>query len=638
MARRVEATNDIALESKEACVRVGYYVDVAATHMHQAIGRKPRRRTALVNLGYHLRVHGVTSVAAWFFQLPAVVASPLPPQLLSLGGGHDTLHWRLRGLCPSDPDRFGAMRTFDVDLPTVAASKARAITSTPELLKHCGKLVAADMPSSVVLARENYSVLAADITDVAEVASALAAVEFNFAAPTMVLSECVVAYLSPEQGDELIGWAAATLSGPSIFVDYSPVGADDGFGATMMSHFTEFGTRLTSVSQYNTPVDQEQRCVKHGWNSSVSTLLTTILHILPPAERLRLLSLEMFDELEEFYLTCHHYTITVAANNLEGEIDIFGNAPLAVPACGGGGLVHPSTFVATWHPAPCLHAIDHRLWNAAATTTPCSSVLYFGGYGGDNQARCVGAGIINTVSGTTSTVENPPTDITVGCTLSAIGATNDALLFGGRASPAKPNNGLFHFSMMTATWLKVEHAVNGIPPPSARWRHTAAVVELASKWLFLVYGGRDMHGHVNDTTAIALCSPDLSSVRWCEVEQTGESPGLRHSHCAAMHHGQMIVYGGVSPQAVLGGLFTASVTVKEDGASAQMQWTELIVVPPLPPRFGHSCSPFGEHHMCVVGGVGKVPLHWSEQILLIVSWLQSLELPVGCLCFALVQN
>ena len=629
---RVSVTNDVALDSKAACARGGYTHDPAAVRMHAALGRTPRRRTALVSLGYAARVHCVTEAVAWFCQLKAVATHARAPQLIALGAGHDTMHWRVR-------DRTHAaarLRTFDLDLPSVARSKTDAVLSDGELLRACGavnraaaSIIRDDGPvqhddvsccssgaghdpsegrsaAAVLLDAEMYTVVAVDLTSVTAVHRALSELtSFDFDAPTIVLSECVLAYLPPVAADALVAWAAANLRGPACFVEHAPVDLDDGYGRQMDRHFGQFGTAV----RHERASTQSQCFVDLGWRSASTTLLGAVFDGMKARERARLLQLEVFDEHEELWLALQHYSIVVATSFVcavgpfddtiqddddddvrdqaregstvsdrdEGE----GTTEDVTSDAAGASLTPPvvatpvtPTMLALYKHSIDLDAVDIRRWNAAVTTLG-ADIVCFGGYGGAKQTRCGDTRIIDSRSGECTTLTTDPDhSATVSCTMVAIlsgNGTGDVsmLRFGGRASPAKPSNAVLRMSPENANWVDTPHSVRGAPPPSPRWRHTA--VGLGGGRIF-VYGGRNTDGHVADVAAVGLLMKD--DVVWCEMlagdgTAAGE-PGPRHSHCAA-HCGddRIVVYGGISPRAeILGGLFCGTVVwCYEDNAA-----------------------------------------------------------------------
>jgi O-methyltransferase involved in polyketide biosynthesis len=710
MARRVESaaalsrvavTNDVALDSKVACAHAGYTYDPAALRMYTALGKTLRRRTALVSLGYCVRVRSVTDVVTWFCEHESVgaVAHKKQPQLIALGAGHDTMHWRVRGRTHA----AAGLRTIDIDLPPVARSKAAAILSDPELLKACGAVqrgvhpctdtdadaIDADDSScedsgraAVLLVADSYAVVGVDVTDVGAVSRALSEIPwFDFDAPTIVMSECVLAYLHPDAADGVVAWAAASLRGAACFVEHAPVDLDDGYGKRMEDHFAGFGT---AVRRERGSV-QSRRFIELGWRSASTTYLSDVLDGMDADERARILRLEVFDEHEELWLALQHYTIVVATSfggvvgpyddlvrdikstversgvkgsgcGIErgdvvgearrGDAEVAAASAAAAAAC---TVTAASGLRAVWKPSVQLDTLELRRWNASVVTVN-ASIVCFGGYGGAKQTRCGDTWVLDTERGDCTVLTSDPAHFsTVSCALvaSVDCKSNSIFRFGGRAGPAKPSNALLRTTLGGKSWVQVPHSLLGARPPSPRWRHSATALSGAR---LVVYGGRNSDGHVDDVVAVGLCTDD--DVVWCELLEgrsiAGSDPGPRHSHCAAACGDRVVVYGGLSPEAViLGGLFVGAVSCRkkndDDGSSsssssidvngicdgtdrgavtpviptASVDWVELRTVPPLPPRFGHACAVVRESCMCVVGGVGTAALQWHEQTLII---------------------
>eukprot|EP00038_Savillea_parva_P005093 m.147201 g.147201 ORF g.147201 m.147201 type:complete len:685 (+) comp11659_c0_seq1:120-2174(+) len=609
---RVEATNDVALASKEACVQQGYYIDSAAVAMHRAVGATARRRTALVCLGYHLRVLGVTNAAKWFLEQPEVVArdSTVPPQMLVLGGGHDTMQWRLREWgVPSA--RF--LHTFDADLPAVARSKAAAIRATPELATACGN-IAPQSPheTATTLASDRYHVLAVDITDTTALEAALVSARFNFDAPTLVLSECVLAYLRQPDGDMVLKWAHGALSGPSVFVDYSPMRPHDAFGTTMTANFATYGAAIAAVQRYATPEEQRQRFQSMGWTNTVVSSLVEVLQNLPALERARLIKIEPFDELQEFFLTCHHYSIAVAVSQMRATTYTPFLKKDRVDGATSGCSPH-GAMEFSWTKMPCS---SFRRWDAATATVGANkmSVMFCGGFGADKSTRCRDIGMLNLKTGELQVSPTLlPTKATVGCTLSAVAGQDATLLFGGRAGPGSASNQLILVSISDLACMDLKCGAGTTPQP--RWQHTGIMV---CETLLLVYGGRDIKGPIASGAVIADCSSvDSGTVTWLTVEDVGDIPHARYSHGVAKHGGRMIVCGGVGASGQpLNDIFAAHVSSSAVEQTALVVWEKIVVSPKFPSRFGHSCDELPDGRLCIVGGTGDTNIMWDEQIII----------------------
>ncbi|KAH8071499.1 protein C-terminal leucine carboxyl O-methyltransferase [Aureococcus anophagefferens] len=69
--------------------------------------------------------------------------------------------------------------------------------------------------------------------------------------PTLVLCECVLAYLDPERGDALVAWSRRTFAAACLFVAYDVVApkTGDAFGRVMLSNFKDRGAPLLGAAE-----------------------------------------------------------------------------------------------------------------------------------------------------------------------------------------------------------------------------------------------------------------------------------------------------------------------------------------------------------------------------------------------------
>ncbi len=122
-------------------------------------------------------------------------------QVLNLGAGYDTMGWRLAS-------EFSDVNFFEIDHPATARLKARGIKAMGQ--------------------RDNLCLIAEDLGK-RKLVNVLKANEFwNQNAPTVIIAEGLVMYLSPEAVRELFCQCAAiTGRGSRIAFSYIPKDADD---------------------------------------------------------------------------------------------------------------------------------------------------------------------------------------------------------------------------------------------------------------------------------------------------------------------------------------------------------------------------------------------------------------------------
>ncbi|KAG5440531.1 hypothetical protein PCK2_000356, partial [Pneumocystis canis] len=71
--------------------------------------------------------------------------------------------------------------------------------------------------------------------------------------PTLILSECCLVYLEPQEADQLIQWCvnAFSLKGSGIIV-YEPIENSDSFGKMMVKNLASRGISFKTLDTYST--------------------------------------------------------------------------------------------------------------------------------------------------------------------------------------------------------------------------------------------------------------------------------------------------------------------------------------------------------------------------------------------------
>lgn len=168
---------------------------------------------------------------------------------------------------------------------------------------------------------------------------------------------------------------------------------------------------------------------------------------------------------------------------------------------------------------------------------------------------------------------------------------NHLMAFGGRDSPGKCTGEVrrLDLSKPWSEWHLL--AAGGEDKPSARWRHTAVVIE-GSK--MVVVGGRDLHQVFNDV----ICF-DVETCQWSRVLKDERFPPLHSHSCCVFSGSKLAVSGGLG---------------EEWNESNDSQFTLHVIdlkeksfyrfgFPQLPPRYAHTSHVIAEEYLLVVGGV-----------------------------------
>ena len=130
--------------------------------------------------------------------------------------------------------------------------------------------------------------------------------------PTLLVSECVLVYLLPDESDAVISWAAKTFE-HAAFMCYEQVRPHDAFGQMMIQHLQARGAPLHGLDKYASCEAHEVRYRDCGWDAVTSRDMNDVYYKqLPKAAVEAAEKVELFDELEEWWLMMSHYQTSVA--------------------------------------------------------------------------------------------------------------------------------------------------------------------------------------------------------------------------------------------------------------------------------------------------------------------------------------
>jgi len=218
------------------------------------------------------------------------------------------------GLRQTGPRKDLVEKYVEVDFPEVTAKKAMAIKKNGTLMASLGD------PSSVVvggagttLASPVYNLLAADLRKPPAEGLAPVIGLLSKTVPTLLLFECVLAYMSPDSSSALIAFFTDYFneSAPLVGIVYEMFGLEDSFGRVMKNNLKARHVDLPGVEPYNTKASLPQRFIGLDFTAANALTLYEIRRQHYSDESLKRMSeLEMLDEVEELDLVLAHYAIT----------------------------------------------------------------------------------------------------------------------------------------------------------------------------------------------------------------------------------------------------------------------------------------------------------------------------------------
>ena len=586
----LQGTNDYSMVSKCSACQTGYYPDQFVKHFVSKVSR----RAPIIHWGYYIRYRAVQLVLSSFCRWGQVEGNK--GQVVVLGAGFDTAYLRLRAEGLTKGVLF-----VEVDFPLVVENKERLLAASG-------------------LEGEGWYLVGQDLRDTKSLLSKLRAIPtLDLTLPTLFVSEVVLTYMRPSQSSRLIKWAALNFPN-SAFCVYEQVYTQDPFGLVMMQHYRSIGSPLHTAAQYETPRLQEARFLALAYQHARAIDMNSFFYDHTPdpeGEASRLLSLEPFDEYEEWHQKCSHYTVLLAGRgkgtefiaSLSPPADYKPPPPLpVVPSCLLFRTLPPSPLLTRHSHASCYNACTGSVWLA-------------GGYGaevGGAHGRVCSVGEVR-LSFDGSTVEcKSARAMTRGegpgglmhCTLSALPDGN-MVLVGGRRSPKAPNVYTYLLSPdcakggSQAVWSRM--GVSDVTP-EARWRHSAIVVPSGGEVRVLIHGGVGVGGVVQGDTWYL----DTSTQEWSRViTEDSDSLAKVHSHSAVVWNDSLLVYGGLTQK-----LMPSSRLLRLPYKESNPVWKHIQFDPPLPARYSHSSVVIAAT-LYSLGGVGlHLPCYCS---LLVVS-------------------
>ncbi|XP_036136397.1 leucine carboxyl methyltransferase 1 isoform X6 [Molossus molossus] len=203
----VRGTCEDASICKRFAVSIGYWNDPYIQHL---VRLSKERKAPEINRGYFARVHGISQLIKAFLQ-----KTECHCQIINLGAGMDTTFWILK-----DQDLLPS-KYFEVDFPVIVTRKLHSIKFKPLLSKPILELHSEDtlQIDGYTLDSKRYAVIGADLRDLSELEEKLKKCNMDTQLPTLLITECVLVYMTPEQSANLIKWAASVF-GTAMFINY----------------------------------------------------------------------------------------------------------------------------------------------------------------------------------------------------------------------------------------------------------------------------------------------------------------------------------------------------------------------------------------------------------------------------------
>ncbi|KAL2823353.1 S-adenosyl-L-methionine-dependent methyltransferase [Aspergillus cavernicola] len=324
--RVVQGTDNDASVSRLSAVGLGYLDDPHARALTPP--GQETRRLPIINRGTYVRTTAIDQLVSRFLgSTPG--SDPTwkqkKKQIISLGAGSDTRVFRLL----SSPEAQNNLVYHEIDFAVNNAAKIKAIRGTALLQRVLGRLEDVTISDGGdELHSRAYHIHPVDLRTLAQRAEnetlpATSPVNrlqetVDTTLPTLLLSECCLIYLSPNEADGVVRFFTQTLFPPSddrtetlALVLYEPIRPDDAFGRTMVANLATRGIQLQTLHKYASLGAQRKRLDEQGFDGGQAAADVDFLwgRWVGEEEKERVAGLEMLDEMEEWKLLAQHYCV-----------------------------------------------------------------------------------------------------------------------------------------------------------------------------------------------------------------------------------------------------------------------------------------------------------------------------------------
>lgn len=316
----VQRTNDDASQCKRSAVSLGYWSDpyLSAFVSKSGLIGEPRK-TPEIHLGYFTRVQAIWQLLIKTIDHISSQQSDQKYQVVNIGAGFDTLFWRLTDHLEQISNDVDNLVSFvDIDLPEVTARKCMSVRRSKLLLAK----VAGDGNEEIKFSRSDlhgvkYHIIAANFTDLDVLQAKLSECSgFDFALPTIFISECVLVYIEPVKTASFLSWASKKFQSTLVLINHEQLNIFDKFGQVMLQNLSQRGCSLPGIEACRDKSAQVGRLTCAGWNSGGHCwTMNEVYKLLPHEEIARIEKIEFLDERELVDQLFEHYCVAYGWRN-----------------------------------------------------------------------------------------------------------------------------------------------------------------------------------------------------------------------------------------------------------------------------------------------------------------------------------
>ncbi|KAF9030674.1 leucine carboxyl methyltransferase [Hymenopellis radicata] len=272
--------NDAAL-ARLSAVQKGYLTDPFVSAFVPRAHLQPPR-PPLINIGTYVRTVAIDDLVAQWLALSREDGTQC--QIVSLGAGSDSRFWRIAVCILINWEHNSHLAKYiEIDFPEITSKKAMTIRKSKPLGSVLGDPAKIQVSGGGTgLKSPRYNLIPADLRRPPQ--ETLASILFeglepllSSSRPTLLLFECVLAYMSPDSSNALLTWFRQQFSDGILgSVVYEMFGLEDSFGLVMVNNLKARQVDLPGAVPYPTQESLPTRFLDVGFTAADALSLRDI--------------------------------------------------------------------------------------------------------------------------------------------------------------------------------------------------------------------------------------------------------------------------------------------------------------------------------------------------------------------------
>lgn len=297
---QVQGTNNSSIVSKRSVEII--YKDISPPgEWFKHFVPKGKRRSPAINRGYWIRMETIRQV---IYKIMEKTDGNV--NIINLGCGYDPLPFQLLHM------NYKNITFYDIDYPELVNNKLEMIKKSPEILELIGESDGLK-DLGLLYNTDNYKLFGCDLKNYSLFEKQLSLLKEGV---NIFIAEVSLAYMHYDDANKIIELASKVPNSHFVILEQIlPNGKYDSFAQKMLAHFSKLRSSLKCVEQYPEKKDQIARFKQYYKNAEIRDLFENWNELIDDDIKVRMESIEEFDEWEEFIMFCQHYVIVHACND-----------------------------------------------------------------------------------------------------------------------------------------------------------------------------------------------------------------------------------------------------------------------------------------------------------------------------------